>query len=81
MAKDINKSEYTEGTKLKLEIFRECFREWFPVFIHNPFVKQIYVYDLFAGSGVDAVGNIGSPLILLSEARGDKRQHCRHLSS
>ena len=81
MAKDINKSEYTEGTKLKLEIFRECFREWFPVFIHNPFVKQIYVYDLFAGSGVDAVGNIGSPLILLSEARGDKKQHCRHLSS
>lgn len=81
MAKDINKSEYTEGTKLKLEIFKECFREWFPVFIHNPFIKQIYVYDLFAGSGVDSVGNMGSPLILLSEARGDKLQHCRHLSS
>lgn len=35
MAKDINKKEFTEETKLKLEIFQECFREWYPVFIHN----------------------------------------------
>lgn len=35
MAKDINKKEFTEETQLKLEIFQECFREWYPVFIHN----------------------------------------------
>lgn len=80
MARDINKEEFTEGTKLKLEIFQDCFREWFPVFIHNPFIKQVYVYDLFAGSGKDAVGNAGSPLILLKEARGDHKQHCVSLS-
>lgn len=28
---------------------------------------------MFAGSGKDAVGNYGSPLILLQEARGEKK--------
>lgn len=80
MARDINKSEYTEETKLKLNIFRECFREWYPVFLHNPFISRLYVYDMFAGSGKDSAGNYGSPLILLQEARGDKKQHCEFLN-
>ena len=53
MAKDINKKEFDGATKLKLEIFRECFKEWFPVFIHNSFVEKIFIYDFFAGSGID----------------------------
>jgi hypothetical protein len=43
MTKDINKFEYTKETKLKLDIFRECFREWFPVFLHNQFISHLYV--------------------------------------
>lgn len=77
--KDINKSEFTEETKLKLDLFRECYREWFPVFVNNPYIKHIYVYDMFAGSGKDAVGNPGSPIILFHESRGDKKQHCKAL--
>lgn len=69
MAKDINRSEYTEETKLKLDIFRKCFREWYPVFLHAPNITHLFVYDMFAGSGKDAIGNYGSPLILLQEAR------------
>lgn len=76
---DINKHEFTEETKLKLDLFRECYREWFPVFVHNPYIKRIYVYDMFAGSGKDAVGNPGSPIILFQESRGDKKQHCQSL--
>ena len=74
--KDINKHPFTEATMLKLDIFRRCFREWFPVFVHHPGVKQIFIYDMFAGSGADSEGNPGSPIILLEEAKGNKRQHC-----
>lgn len=77
--KDINKLEFTEETKLKLALFRECYREWFPVFVHHQYIKHIYVYDMFAGSGKDSVGNPGSPIILFQESRGDKKQHCKSL--
>lgn len=78
--KDINKKPFDEGTLLKLDIFRKCFREWFPVFIFNPCIKSIYVYDLFAGSGKDSVNYPGSPLILLEEARGEQGMHCLTLN-
>jgi three-Cys-motif partner protein len=76
MAKDINKDKFPEETKLKLEIFAECFREWLPVFIHNPYIEEVYIYDFFAGSGKDAEGTLGSPLILLNEAKGDNCKYC-----
>ncbi len=78
MAKNINRQTYSEQTLLKLDIFRECFREWLPVFLHNPYIEKIYIYDFFAGSGTDIEGTYGSPLILLEEARGDRRQHCKY---
>lgn len=81
MAKNINSFEYTEETMLKLDIFRKCFREWYPVFLHAPHISHLFIYDMFAGSGKDAAGNYGSPLILLQEARGENRQHCKHLIS
>ncbi|MDR1147004.1 MAG: three-Cys-motif partner protein TcmP [Spirochaetaceae bacterium] len=76
MTKDINKDVFSEGTLLKLGIFAECFREWFPVFIHNLFTKGIFIADFFAGSGRDAKGNLGSPLRLLEEAKGINRIYC-----
>lgn len=76
MAKDINKKEFDDATKLKLEIFRECFKEWLPVFIHNPFVEKVFIYDFFAGSGIDSKNNYGSPLILLEEAKGENQKFC-----
>ena len=78
--KDINGKPFADATQLKLDIFRRCFREWFPVFVHNPTIKHVFIYDLFAGSGYDSVGNPGSPIILLEEAMGDKKQHCVALS-
>ena len=80
MAKNINKKVFSEQTQLKLDIFRECFREWFPVFLHNPYVSNIFIYDLFAGSGTDVEGNYGSPLILLEEARGENGMHCKYVN-
>ncbi len=76
MAKDINKIAFDKATKLKLSIFRECFKEWLPVFIHNQFVKRNFIYDFFSGSGKDKEGNPGSPIILLEEAMGENQMYC-----
>lgn len=79
MTRDINKEEFSEQTQLKLDIFRECFREWFPVFLYDRGVKGIYIYDMFAGSGNDAVGNSGSPIIILEEAKGKTKTSCKSI--
>jgi hypothetical protein len=74
--KDINKEIFPKETLLKLSIFAECFREWFPVFLYSPAVHGIHIFDFFAGSGQDAKQNKGSPLILLDEAKGVNMQYC-----
>jgi len=76
MAKDINKASFDQATKIKLEIFRESFKEWLPIFIHTPYVEKRFIYDFFAGSGMDSEMNSGSPLILLEEAKGQDLMHC-----
>ena len=76
MAKNINKKAFDEATKLKLEIFGESFEEWLPVFIHDKYTSEVYVFDFFAGSGTDTENNLGSPLILLDTAKGENRKYC-----
>lgn len=76
MAKDINNSVFDESTRLKLDIFGQCFEEWLPVFNNIPFIESVYIFDFFAGSGKDLENNIGSPLILLDKARGKNRLYC-----
>lgn len=76
MAKDINKSSFDHATMIKLKIFRESFKEWLPVFIHTPYVEKRFIYDFFAGSGMDSEMNFGSPLILLDEAKGQNLMYC-----
>ena len=82
MAKrDINQSKFDKGTNLKLDIFRECFREWFPVLANDIFTQKLYIFDLFAGSGTDEEGEYGSPLILLDEARGNNQKFCHFVNN
>lgn len=81
MAKNINNKPFDEGTLLKLDIFRKCFREWYPVFVHDAYTKYVCVFDMFAGSGYDSALNHGSPIILLDEAKGDNRCHCKCIQS
>lgn len=76
MAKNINNRPFEDTTQLKLDIFRECFREWLPVFIHTKWTKEVVIFDFFAGSGKDANGVLGSPLVLLDEAKGENRKFC-----
>jgi len=79
MAKNMHKKTFSEETKLKLDIFRECFREWLPVFVQQTFWKKLYIYDFFAGSGYDIDGTPGSPIILLEESKGEKLTYCNSI--
>lgn len=68
MAKDLFSKGFDEGTKAKLEIFKLYLREWLPVFIKSyekQFWGSIFIYDFFAGTGRDSMGNLGSPLVIL----------------
>lgn len=76
MAKDMNKKAFDDATKLKLDIFGECFEEWLPVFNNNRWTDSVYVFDFFAGSGRDSENNPGSPLVLLDKAKGKKCKYC-----
>ena len=76
MGRDINKSMFDDATKLKLNIFGECFEEWFPVFLNSYWCKKLYIFDFFAGSGKDLDNNQGSPLVLLNRAKGASQKYC-----
>lgn len=75
--KDIHKSSFDDGTKIKLHILKEYFKEWLPVFTKRKelFWKNIYVYDFFAGEGTDVDGQLGSPLLIIDEIK----THCQAL--
>ncbi len=68
--KNLFDKPFDDGTKSKLEIFKQYFEEWLPVFVSGKtiFWKNVQVFDFFAGMGEDKAGNNGSPLIILNIA-------------
>lgn len=62
---------FDDGTKIKLEIFKKYIEAWLPTFTkdRNHHWKDIFIYDLFAGSGMDVNGKYGSPLIIVEELK------------
>lgn len=75
-SKNLFRKPFDEGTRSKLEIFEDYFKEWLPVFISkpNPIWKQIQVFDLFAGEGTDLNGVFGSPLRIIKTLNDNKAQ-------
>lgn len=57
-SKNLFEKPFDDGTLDKLEIFKDYFKEWLPVFISkkDPFWKEIQIFDFFAGQGKDSVG-------------------------
>ncbi len=68
-ASDFHERGFDTETRLKLRIFRAYIREWLPVFLSDGSRRCVNVFDFFAGPGADALGNMGSPLIILDETR------------
>lgn len=71
MTTDIYNKPFDDGTKIKLEIFREYLKAWLPTFLKgkNIIWKDIFIYDFFAGEGIDSQGNYGSALIIIDELK------------
>ena len=67
MENDFFGQPFSEDTNVKLELYREYLKKWFPVFLakKKPFVYTVNVFDFFCGPGKDSAGTIGSPLIAI----------------
>ena len=65
MTKDLHKSPFDEGTKVKLALYENYIKEWLPVFLPVSRAKfiRINIFDFFSGPGMDTTGCKGSPLI------------------
>lgn len=74
MARDLFRKAFDDGTKVKLKIFEDYFKEWLPVFIANPnpIWKEIKIFDLFGGEGKDINGIEGSPVRILNVLNGNR---------
>lgn len=67
MNRDYFHEEFDEGTLVKLQVFRDYFRESIPVFVHSSYFREILIYDFFAGKGRDDAGHLGTSLQILSD--------------
>ncbi len=65
MAKDIHASRFAASTKHKLWLYEQYLQDALPVFLMHPHVKDINLFDFFAGPGVNVDGEAGSPAIAL----------------
>jgi three-Cys-motif partner protein len=61
--------QFDRGTKTKLYIFNEYFKESFPVFLHSPSWKEILIYDFFAGKGYDEFGEKSTSINILEQIK------------
>ena len=62
--KDFHETSFDKASLLKLDILKDYLTEWLPVFLHNPHVEHIFIYDWFCGPGRDVKGHDGSPCII-----------------
>ncbi|MCB0743817.1 MAG: three-Cys-motif partner protein TcmP [Ignavibacteriae bacterium] len=67
MSSDFFDKPFNEDTNVKLDLYREYLKKWFPVFLAppNPFRKKLNVFDYFCGPGKDSEDTFGSPLIAI----------------
>lgn len=74
---DFHNTGFDEGTKSKLGIFKEYFKESFPVFVHSRYFNEILIYDFFAGQGKNLKGEYGTALNILNEITS----HCKGIKA
>lgn len=81
MSEDFFQKPFTEDTNVKLSLYKEYLREWFPVFIaaYKPHRRIVNLFDFFCGPGKDSEGTLGSPLIAL-EVLKDYQDHVQNTS-
>jgi three-Cys-motif partner protein len=78
--KNLFDKPFDEGTKTKLDIFKNYFQKWLPVFVSKkePIWKVVQIFDFFAGMGKDKNGELGSPLIAIEIIKSLKKDIIRN---
>ncbi len=78
-AEEIEHKPYSEGTLVKLDIFKLYARAWLPVFTArpDPHWKRLHIFDFFAGEGRDCEGTPGSPTLVLKEIKDRSDDICQ----
>jgi three-Cys-motif partner protein len=66
---DLHSKPFDEGTITKLNIFENYAKEWIPTFVMSGSVKEIWIFDFFAGTGYDLNGVAGSPIRILQQIK------------
>ena len=64
--RNLHAKPFTEETLAKLRIFENYTQEWIPTFVMSGFT-EICIFDFFAGTGYDIIGNPGSPIRILEQ--------------
>lgn len=67
--KNLHDHPFDEGTLIKLEIFEDYIKEWLPTFVMSHADSDIWIFDFFAGTGRDLVGEAGSPIRILKQIK------------
>ncbi len=68
--KDLHDEPFDESTIFKLEIFEDYAKAWIPIFVMQPYISEIHIFDFFAGTGYDKNGIQGSPIRILETLIG-----------
>jgi three-Cys-motif partner protein len=67
--KDLHSRPFDEGTITKLEIFENYAKKWIPTFVMSSSVKEIWIFDFFAGTGYDLNRVAGSSIRILQQIK------------
>ena len=77
MSRSKKKSQNTmlAHSRAKVEFYEKYLERYLPIMIFTPYVKTIYIYDVFCGRGVYDNGGEGSPVRALRSIVEAKRKH------
>lgn len=75
--KNLHNEPFDENTICKLEIFEEYAKAWIPTFLMQKHIKEIHIFDFFAGSGYDKEGVKGSPIRIIEKISEQKDNLCK----
>lgn len=71
---NLHDKPFDETTITKLKLFEDYAQVWIPTFIMQNHIKEIHIFDFFAGTGYDKKRVAGSPIRLIEkiiEQRGN----------
>lgn len=64
---NLHDKPFDETTLTKLKLFEDYAQSWIPTFVMQRYVKEIHIYDFFAGTGYDLNDVAGSPIRLIDK--------------